>query len=104
MKTVVWVQQALDGQQEVIDYILERFGAKAAFEFQEKVERAEEIISKSPRLMPVEPVDITSDYVYRSIIIGKLSKMLYIERTNDIIIVDFWDVRQDPNRHIKMTK
>lgn len=99
MKKVLWVQQALDGQQEIIDYILEKFGANAAFDFQEKVERAEEIILQSPRLMPVESVDMTSKYVYRSIIIGRLSKMLYVERENDIIVVDFWDVRQDPNKH-----
>lgn len=100
MKKVIWVQQALEGQQEIIDYILEKFGAQAAFDFQDKVERAEEIISQSPRLMPVESINTDSNYVYRSIIIGRLSKMLYTERENDIIIVDFWDVRQDPNKHL----
>lgn len=100
MKKVIWVQQALEGQQEIIDYILEKFGAQAAFDFQDKVERAEEIISQSPRLMPVESIATDSNYVYRSIIIGRLSKMLYTERENDIVIVDFWDVRQDPNKHL----
>lgn len=45
MKKVIWVQQALEGQQEIIDYILEKFGVQVAFDFQDKVERAEEIIS-----------------------------------------------------------
>lgn len=28
MKKVIWVQQALEGQQEIIDYILEFLGRK----------------------------------------------------------------------------
>lgn len=99
MKKVVWVKQALDGQQEVIDYILENFGAVAAMEFQERVERAEEIIATTPKLMPIEPLAESSRFEYRSIIINRLSKMLYLEREEDIVVVDFWDVRQSPEHH-----
>lgn len=96
MRTVKWIQAALDGQRAVVDYILEEFGAKAAMEFQEKVEKAERLIAENPQIMPIERYARSSKFEYRSIIINKRSKMLYVEHDGDIIIVDFWDVRQEP--------
>lgn len=100
MRTVRWVPQAIAGLEEVVDYILEDFGTRAALEFQEKVSKAEMLIADNPKIMPIEPLIDDDDFEYRSVIINKRSKLLYIEHRDEIIILDFWDVRQEPRRHV----
>jgi len=92
---VLWTKQALEGWQQVAEYIFEEFGYKALQEFKERTLEAENLIAALPEAGAAEWTDPQSGTIFRRIIIYRKSKMLYFTVEDTIYIADFWDVRSD---------
>ncbi len=92
---VIWTRKAIDGWQEVANYILDTFGVEALTEFETRTYEAEKDITLMPDLGTIEWNDTTENVVYRYVTIHRRSKMLYYEEDNIIYIAEFWDVRKN---------
>ena len=56
------------------------------------------LLATNPYLGPIEPLLADLPQTYRSVVVGRLNKMVYhIEEDEKTISVDdFWDVRREP--------
>ena len=81
---------------ETANYIQRRFGEKYRDEFILKVREMKKLLAAHPNLGPIEPLLADLPSTYRSIVIGKLNKMVYRIVDDHIEIADFWDVRRAP--------
>ena len=82
---------------ETARYIQMEFGRKSRDNFIHKVQEVRQYLENNPRLGPVEPLLSDCPRIYRSVVITKLNKMIYHIADNHIEVVDFWDVRREPN-------
>ena len=92
---ILWTKKAIDGWQEVADYILAEFGKDAFLSFEQRTNEAEKTIALMPNIGSIEWSDTTNKVVFRYITINKRSKILYYIGNDVIYIVDFWDVRKN---------
>lgn len=78
-------------------YIRQEFGKKSKESFLQKVREIRLLLNGNPYLGPVEPLLAERVQSYRSVVVGKLNKMVYyIDKDTVIYIVAFWDCRQEP--------
>ena len=92
---IIWTKQAIDGWQEVANYILADFGFQALQSFEERTVEAINTIKLMPNIGSIEWNDSAESVVYRFIVIHRRSKMLYYIENGIIYIADFWDVRKN---------
>ena len=95
---VKWDNIALDQLDQVADYILESFGEKRENVFREQVLYATQLLKLNPYMGILDPLLTGRSQSYRSILINKLSKMVYYvdEEAKMIHISAFWDCRSEP--------
>lgn len=101
-----WEIIALDGLDQVADYILDSFGEKIESAFRERVQFATELLKLNPYMGVLDPLLSGRSQSYRSILINRLSKMVYYvdEKEGVIHISAFWDCRCEPlaqSEHLK---
>ena len=97
---VIWTKHAYLSWQEIALYISETFGARALQDFQQKTIQWEEAISAMPQLGRVEPLLQGLPKTYRSVVVGKHSKMIYSIEERVIKIDAFWDTRREPKQQV----
>ena len=78
--------------------IKQDFGMKSRDKFLSKVTETRMLLATNPYLGPVEPLLADLPQTYRSVVVGKLNKMVYcIEEDEKVIyVVAFWDCRREP--------
>ena len=81
---------------ETAAFIQHEFGKSHRLDFMQKVRKIKRLISANPHLGPIEPnlAGLSTDY--RSVVVAQLNKIVYRIEDDRIDIVDFWDVRRDP--------
>ena len=78
-------------------YIRREFGKKSKESFLQKVRETRRLLADNPCLGPIEPLLAERTQTYRSVVVGKLNKMVYyIEEDTVIYVVAFWDCRREP--------
>ena len=92
-----WYPGAQEALQNTARYIQIHFGNKSCKEFLREVVRTEKLLRQHPNIGPIEPLLADLPKTYRSIVINSLNKLVYRIEEDVIIVVDFWDVRRDPN-------
>lgn len=81
------------------------FGKEHRNNFMQKVKEARQLLAANPCLGPVEPLLADFPKGYRSVIVTKLNKMVYyVDNGTTIYIVDFWDVRREPDTQTNQVK
>ena len=90
---LVWTLQAIEGWQEIADYIFREFGEQALRDFAANTSEEEKHILNMPNSGSIEWNDSDETTLYRYRQINRISKMLYFIKENTIYIADFWDVR-----------
>ena len=85
--------KALDGRNRIARYIAHHFGENAVREFRASYKEARKILITYPNIGAIDWRLSTEQVIYRYIIIGNLSKMLYRIDGDVIYVVDFWDTR-----------
>lgn len=74
----------------IVDYIEQKWGTRTAKELVLKVDQIHRLLKDYPLLGQVENNDI------RGFQLSRQTRILYRIRDNKIIILSFFDVRQDP--------
>ena len=88
---------ALQQIHETASYIQREFGKQYRVNFMQKVREVKRLLVTNPYLGPVEPLLADRTIPYRSIVVARHNKMVYRIADDRIEIVDFWDVRREPN-------
>ncbi|HEU5290012.1 MAG TPA: type II toxin-antitoxin system RelE/ParE family toxin [Cyclobacteriaceae bacterium] len=78
----------------IVDHIKDKWGDKTAKEFIQKVDEIFKLLKAYPLMGQVENNDI------RGFQLSRQTRVLYRIRENKIIILAFFDVRQDPNKKL----
>ena len=78
------------------EYIRKKFGLKYKRKFVQDVDQTVRMLMRSPNAGSFEELlsDLPMDY--RSFVVNHLSKIIYRIQDDVIYIVDFWDVRRNP--------
>lgn len=93
------VVQSDFAKRQILDtarYIRREFGKKSKESFLQKVRETRRLLADNPYLGPIEPLLADLPTTYRSVVVGKLNKMVYHIKDNQIEIDDFWDCRREP--------
>ena len=93
-----WYKRAATQLHEVEGYVFEKFGEKARQEFMNNVERTVLTLAELPMLGKLDPLFAHRKRSYRSIIIRRLSKVVYYVKDDIIHIAAFWDTRREPKK------
>ena len=96
MMKVKWTILAKEGLRNVAKYIKDKFGVQARMDFLQDVKHTNLLLGKHPWMGPVEPSLEEHSEEFRSIVVHRLSKIIYYIDKENIMIADFWDCRQDP--------
>jgi len=78
----------------IADYINQKWGEKTAKEFVQKIDKIFTLLKDYPLMGQIENNDI------RGFQLSRQTRILYRIRDNKIIILSFFDVRQDPNKKL----
>ena len=74
------------------DYIALEWGEKTAEEFSQKTDKLFQLLEDYPEMGPIEKDNI------RGFQLTRQTRILYRIRENKIIVLSFFDVRQDPKK------
>ena len=94
---VLWSEQAKDEVRHISDYILKEFGKKSRQNFMQEIRHAATLLETSPNIGPIEQLLENAPVLYRSIVVNRLSKIVYYIHNDIVEIVALWDTRQEPN-------
>ena len=89
---------------ETARYIHMSFGKKYSDNFMRKVRQTKQLLAENLNLGPIEPLLTHLPTTYRSIVVNHLTKMVYRILDDHIEIVDFWDVRREPDKLVEQVK
>ena len=94
----IWNQQALDGWQEIAEYIFDDFGYNALLQFQNLTNNCISNLETFPFSGVEYWLDEKANVQYRSCVINHRSIMVYYIENETIHIADFFDSRRRPKR------
>ncbi|MBP5573308.1 MAG: type II toxin-antitoxin system RelE/ParE family toxin [Bacteroidales bacterium] len=96
MKTI-WDPAAKESLRQIARYINTQFGRETRRNFITKVHETETLLKRHPNIGFPDPLFSHRRYVYRSVIINGLSKLVYYVDNDSIYIAALWDTRREPN-------
>ena len=76
----------------IVDYINDKWGEATARQFVQKADKIFKLLKNYPSIGRIEKGDI------RGLLLSPQTKILYRIREEKIIILAFFDLRQDPNK------
>ena len=103
---ISWHEEAKVGRRQVAKYICKQFGVSRAEKFRQSVDQTVQMIMRHPEIGPIDPLFADRPRTYRSVIVDRLSKMVYRydEDEKIIHIVAFWDCRREPKALVEQTR
>ena len=104
MMKVEWTNKAEQDRDNIADYICDSFGARRRDQFLQEVRQTTKMLKRHPNIGPIDPLFADRPASYRSVIVGGLSKMVYIVEGEVIYIAAMWDCRRDPEVQSAETK
>ncbi|MBP5502640.1 MAG: type II toxin-antitoxin system RelE/ParE family toxin [Bacteroidales bacterium] len=95
---IKWKLQARASLRQIVYYIKTKFDNNAVNKFRCAVEQQLKVLESFPDIGAPDPLFYDRATTYRSVLINRLSKMVYFVDydNNTIVISAFWDCRQDP--------
>ena len=93
---VIWSERAKETARDVFLYIKSEFGERAGVDFLREIEKTSSLLQNNPHLGQLEP--FLQDYTegYRSIVVNRLTKLVYSINGQTVEIVTLWDTRREP--------
>ena len=101
---IIWQTSAKEGRKQIATYIRQRFGVKSVRKFMQEVDKAAQILMRSPNIGQIDPLFADRPTIYRYIIVNSLSKLVYRIDGDIIHIVAFWDTRMEPEEQAARVK
>ena len=93
---IEWFDKAEKQKDQIADYIFEKFGYNRMEQFLEEIGQTISLLCQYPNMGAIDPLFVNRNATYRSVIVGGLSKMVYLIGEDSIYIAAFWDCRQEP--------
>lgn len=91
-----WNPGAIDDQRAIVDYCKKQFGVIVSIEVREKIRRSAKLLKSHPQLGRVEPLLVgCTSLEYRSLVVDKVTKIIYTVHREYVYIHLLWDVRRD---------
>ncbi len=97
-RKVVWQRNAIIQRNSILEYIIREFGKSPARKFNAELKRCQNLICSNPLIAPLEQLLSGMEKTYRSILVSRLSKMIFYEEEGVIHIVALWDTRRCPDK------
>ncbi len=91
---IVWTENAFEDLREIIFYLEDNWSSKVSYEFLEKCFLSIELISKFPSI----GIQSEKDKNVRKFLITKQNALYYGLEKNTILLLNFFDTRQDPGK------
>ena len=79
----------------IVDYIRNKWGERTAKQFVLKTDEIFKLLQNYPTMGPIEVGDI------RGFQLSRQTRMLYTIRNDKVIVLAFFDVRQDPTKKFR---
>lgn len=93
IKQVLWTTEAEDSFDEIFEYLSRKWSQSVAQDFALRVNELIGIISKKPRIFKRSK----SKLVYQALVTKQVS-LFYVVKDEQLILLSFWDNRQDPEK------
>jgi plasmid stabilization system protein ParE len=93
---IVWSDDAIESVDYTADYIEEHFGTERCIAFYDEVQTEADSLFDFPQKGPIDEDLKGGKYEYRSLGIGKLSRLIYRIDGETIRILYLWNTRQNP--------
>lgn len=101
---VKWTPTAKKQWRKTAKYIQKKFGDKTREAFMQEVRQTSLLLGDNPFMGKMEPYLADMPCSYRSIVVGRLNKIVYYVDANNVYIVAFWDTRKEPKQQAQQTK
>ena len=93
---IIWSDDAIKSVDNTADYIEDNFGVDRSIEFYDEVLEQADSLVQFPHKGPVDDDLNGGKYEYRSLGIGKLSRLIYRIDGETIRILYLWNTRRNP--------
>ncbi len=93
---IIWSDEAIKSVDNTADYIADNFGVDRRIEFYDEVLEQTDSLVQFPQKGPVDEDLKGGKYEYRSLGIGKLSRLIYRIDGETIRILYLWNTRRNP--------
>ena len=101
---VIWFIRAEQSMRQIEKYILSKFGENTRARFILELEQSIQSLSEMPEIGPIDPLLAHRSKTYRSIIVHRMSKLVYYVQDDTIHIAAFWDTRREPQSQVNRLK
>lgn len=101
---VIWYIRAEQSMRQVERYILSKFGEYTRARFIRELEQNIRSLSEMPEMGTIDPLLAHRSKTYRSIIVYRMSKLVYYVQDGTIHIAAFWDTRREPKSQVSRLK
>ena len=92
-----WTDDATERLDAIMEYLLETFGISSVIKLRDEIDSYINTLLTNPNIGRVEPFLVGKRYVYRSIVINSINKIVYRIDEDVLYIIDIWDMRRSPN-------
>ena len=93
---IMWSDDAIKSVDDTADYIEDNFGVDRSIEFYDEVLEQADSLVQFPQKGPIDEDRKGGKYEYRSLGIGKLSRLIYRIDGETIRILYLWNTRRNP--------
>ena len=93
---IIWSDDAIKSVDNTADYIEDNFGVDRSIEFYDEVLEQADSLVQFPKKGPIDEDLKGGKYEYRSLGIGKLSRLIYRIDGETIRILYLWNTRRNP--------
>lgn len=93
---IIWSEMAQHSLDATVEYVQHEFGDVARRKFVETVKHTVTLLCSNPNIGIVEERLSNAPVEYRSIIVGRLNRIVYFVEDNTIQVADFWNMRRSP--------
>jgi plasmid stabilization system protein ParE len=96
--TIIWTIDAKQRMKLSLAYCKKEFGKRVMLKYKENFKEQVELLRQQPYIGKIEPLLAERKESYRSLVIHRNFKLIYLvdEPSQIIYIVDMWDVRREP--------
>lgn len=97
---IEWSKKAFKDLQEIENYILVKFGKRTQLAYNQEIRNHLQIFLETPEYGKIDPLFSKHSKTYRSVIIHKLSRLVYYIDGETIHIAAIWDTRREPKSQV----
>ena len=98
---VRWNKQSKEQLRQTSRYIHLEIGKRAKEVFMQAVKQTNDLLADNPQLGSPEILLADLPTQYRSVVVRRLSKIVYRIVDNHIEVIAFWDCRREPNKLVQ---